>query len=213
MRLLFFLSLLVVLINPVISQNVDSTFAILLLKKDKELKIRNDLKTFSKRGFILCPNIYYKLSFANDEVVFGKMVKISIDSLYITNEFNKLTSTFDMINYDTLNFSIKDIISIHLSTNGFYGFYREIDLTKYNISTIRTHTCPCDSIRLYLSEGVYYTKEYAINKNISIQISTKGKDNLNSNIVNGSFILTNDGIAIIYLKSGVIMEANGYRRK
>ena len=126
---------------PTIGQTDSSCFAIKMVKNGEKFKERKHMNTFSKKGFYIYKNYFYNLDFTDSVKVFGKIIDITNDSLYITTSFNDSTAKQRNIKYDTLKYSIRQIRSLELITEDIYGFTRNIDLKNYSLQLVKMICC------------------------------------------------------------------------
>jgi len=189
-------------------QNDHNCNAIQVLKKGKALKERKYMNTFSKRGFNLYENYCYSFIFKDERQVFGRIIKILNDTLYITNSFNEATAAKQNIVYDTLKYSIQNIKTLQLNTEKIGGYTRNIDIDKYNLQLITTFECHDESVKVFVSKE----QEQTIKRDTLLKVSSFSfyvsatKPNIGEEEKNCYLFLTNNGVTVIYEMDGDVHE-------
>jgi hypothetical protein len=159
-------------------QNDTICNAIKVNKKGKSFKERKNMNTFSKKGFYIYKDYCYSLIFKGENKVFGRIVDILDDTIFITNSLNSASALKRNIHYDTLEYSIADIKKLQLITEDIDGYTKDINMDEYNLQSVEVKCC-----------------------NHISQVS----DYKNPQVVYDSYpYLTNSGIAFIYEKEGKI---------
>jgi hypothetical protein len=108
------------------SQNNDSCYVLLSLKKNNDLKITSQMGTLSKNGIFFYQGEHITILFKdNRKVGMGELIKISKDSLLITTGYNI------NVNVDTVSYSIAQIKKIFY--NGWGMKYTRYNFTSYKL--------------------------------------------------------------------------------
>ena len=188
---------------PTYGQIDSSCFAIRVLKNGKKIKEKEDMYSFSKNGFYITSNIFYNLEFIDTTKVFGRIIDITSDSLYITTSFSSSTAKLRNIKYDTLKFGIKQIKKLRLTTEGIYGYTRVIDLRDYSLQIVK-FPCSKPSTIKFRNESESYIQTDTVIKKILITI-TKFKNKNGAEATAFCYpYLTNNGLEYIYESDSLI---------
>jgi hypothetical protein len=100
-----------------------------------------------KDTICIVENACYHIKFKNKiNVNYGVIEKITMDSIYISNSFNKNTAKHEKHEYKILKYSIKDIAHVQLLKSNGWTFLN-IDNEMYNFITKEINSshlrCPC----------------------------------------------------------------------
>ena len=170
------------------------------------------MNAFSKKGFYIYKNYCYSLDFTDNVKVFGKVVDIKNDSLYITNSLNFATAKKRNINYDTLKYSIKQIKTLRLITGEIDGYSKNIDLQNYSRQLVKTECCDGTSKVIYREDPQIYTKKDTLvqSKKTNVTVTTLKTKKGNEAMTDCYPYLVNDGIVYIYENEGLIYIVNSW---
>lgn len=191
---------------PNYGQADSSCNAVRVLKNGSLFKERKRMNTFSKNGFFLYKNFLYNLEFYDDVKIFGRIIDILNDSIYITNSFNNSIATRKNINFDTLKYSIKQIKTLHLTTERIFGYTREIKLRNYTLTMVKNPCCTDTSRAIIRTESIDFSKSDTLlhSKKIIIKLNTSGTRTDKEMTTICYPYLTNNGIALIYELEGLL---------
>lgn len=181
-------------------------YDIKILKNGKDFKERNYMNTFSKNGFFMFENYCYSLIFSDSTKVFGRILKILNDSIYITSSLNQSTAIKRNIDYDTLKYSIKDIKTLQLITEGIDGYTRDIDMSEYHMELVPADCCTDTSKVVYTPRSGPYLKFDTLARIKKFQFTfVHTKSDKGEELTTDCYpYLTNDGVAFIYEAEGLI---------
>ncbi len=146
------------ILNFSYSQN-DSCWKVLLLHKNKKLKIKDDMINFSKSGFYLYRNCTYRIKLQNNLIIYGRVVDIKPDTIYFTNFFNENVAKKYNLKLDTIPVYYKDIKKIYLIGDRSLGLYETYSLKKFNFIFFKdTGDCSLKSIwiRIFSKDTTKY---------------------------------------------------------
>ena len=170
------------------------------------------MNTFSKKGFYIYDNFCYSFVFTDNEKTFGRILKIFNDTISITSSFNNATAMRRNIDYDTLKYSINNIKTLQLITEGIDGYAKDIDMSEYNLELVKSNCCTETSKAIYRQDPQLYTKSDTLVrfKKYSITLESTKMAGGSEKITDCYPYLTNNGVAFIYENGGLIYIVNSW---
>ncbi|OJJ22583.1 hypothetical protein BKI52_07850 [marine bacterium AO1-C] len=154
MKKRIYLSLFLLLFGgfQVIAQ--DTCWTALLIKKGKNLKVREDMSAFNYRGFYLYRNCIYNVSTKENEFYRGRLIDIKPDTLFFTKYLNEAVAQKAGKQLDTVAIHYKELDKLHLFRGRNRPTYKEIPLTTFDfIFKKQAQHCVWESLRAKIFEN------------------------------------------------------------
>lgn len=131
----------------------------LLVKKGKQLEIRDNMARVNDHGFYLYRNCIYDIGLFSGKRYNARLIDIRKDTLVFLNYFNEQVAKRNGQTLDTLSLNYKSIDKIFLIADRSMGFFNKISLGNYDISFRQdTSNCelPIDKHNIYQGDSIKY---------------------------------------------------------
>lgn len=117
--------------NTLFSQD-SLEWKVLLLKKGREYKEKEELFDFSSSGFYLCENCIYNLQIDSGEYINGRLTDVKLDTLFFTHFFNETAAFRAEENLDTIAYHYSKLKQISLISDRSLGLRETHSLRKFD---------------------------------------------------------------------------------
>lgn len=158
MRLLLIPIIFLLLPTSIFGQ-ADSCWTVLLLAKNKDLEIKQDMGSFSKTGFYMYRNCVYEIETKRGNHYNGRLIDLKPDTLFFTNFFNVNAASKAGMQLDTLAIHYTDLDKLKLISDRSMGLYTHHSFSNFNF-IFKKDTTNCllksDWVQLFTNDSRPY---------------------------------------------------------
>ncbi|HEY9047048.1 MAG TPA: hypothetical protein VIN08_14185 [Ohtaekwangia sp.] len=119
-----------------------SCWTVLLLKKGKELKMRDEMSNVNDNGFYLYRNCIYDISLPTNKRYNGRLIDIVQDTLIFTTHFNARVANRIGQTFDTIKIHYTSLEKLSLIADRSIGIFTHLSLDRYDF-IFRQDTAHC----------------------------------------------------------------------